>query len=253
MYDLPSLLLVLFFAFLYEISDAALGQGYGTLGSPTFILLGFDPKMIVPSILISQALGGLSAAFFHNRFRNADFTNHNTEDMKKVYLIVGCGIAGVLGASFIGFKISKEIMTAYIGLVVLAMGLLILSGVTLGFTWRRLSVIGGISAFNKGLSGGGYGPVVTGGQALIGVGGKAAIAVTDFAEAPICIAGFIGWCLLQGLPQWDLTLTMTIGAVIAPPIGAWITYRIPTGKLRPVLGSIIVILGVLCLMKVLNP
>ena len=245
--------MVLVVAFVYETCDSALGQGYGTLGSPTFILLRFDPKMVVPSILMSQAIGGLSAAFFHNRYKNVDFGNHRTSDMKKVYFIVVCGIVGVLVASLIGFRISKEIMTTYIGIIVLAMGILILSGITLRFTWKKLSVIGAISAFNKGLSGGGYGPVVTGGQTIIGIGSKAAIGVTDFAESPICISGFLAWSLLQGLPQLDLLFAMCAGAGVAPLLGAWITYKIPTRKLKLTLGAVIVILGILCLLKVLSP
>ena len=253
MYDIAILFLVIFFAFIYEVCDAALGQGYGTLGSPTFILLGFSSKVVVPCILISQAIGGLMGAYFHNKFKNVDFSNHKTPDMKKVYVIVASGIIGVIIASFVGFKISKEMMTTYIGLVVLVMGILILSGVVLKFTWRKFLAIGAISAFNKGLSGGGYGPVVAGGQTLIGIGTKNSIGITDFAEAPICIAGFIVWVFLQGLPPVDFMLAMMVGAGLAPPLGAWITYKIPTKKLKILMGGVIIVLGILCLTEILNP
>jgi len=32
------------------------------------------------------------------------------------------------------------------------------------FSWKKITVLGLIASFNKGISGGGYGPVVTGGQ-----------------------------------------------------------------------------------------
>jgi len=252
-YDIWLLLLVFIFALVYEIIDSSLGQGYGTLGSPTFFLLGFSPKTVVPSILISQAIGGLASAFFHNRRRNADFSNHKTNDMKKVYAIVGFGIVGVALASFVGFKLPRGMMSTYIGIMVLIIGILILSGIRFKFTWERLSVIGAVSAFNKGLSGGGYGPLVTGGQAIIGVGGKASVAVTDFAEAPICITGFLTWFALQGLPEWDLMLAMILGAGIAPAIGAWVAYKMPARDLKLVMGAVIVALGILSLLKVLSP
>lgn len=253
MYDYSLLVIVFLLALLYEIIDASLGQGYGTLGSPTFILLGFGPKMVVPSILISQAAGGLLSAFFHNKWKNADFSNHRTDDMKKVYTIIGFGVVGVIVASFVGFKLPTSIMSTYIGVMVVIIGILILSGITLKFTWKRLSLIGAVSAFNKGLSGGGYGPLVTGGQAIIGVGGKASVAVTDFAEAPICIVGFVTWFVLQGLPRLDLMLAMSLGAGIAPVLGAWITYKLPVKKLKLTLGAAILILGVMSLLKLLNP
>ncbi len=105
-------------AFLYEIVNTSLGQGYGTLGSPTFLLLGFSPKMVVPSILLSQAVGAFVSVFFHNKWRNADFSNHQTGDMKKVYTIVGTGVIGVVAASILGFKLPSEIISLYIGLMV---------------------------------------------------------------------------------------------------------------------------------------
>jgi len=253
MYDLWMLLLVAVLAFVYEICDSALGQGYGTLGTPTFLLLGFSSKAVVPTILASQAMGGLTAAFFHNRLGNADFRNYKTGDAKKVYIIALTGIVGVVTASFVGFKVSKDVLTVYIGLIVLIMGLLILSGRTMRFSWRKFCCIGAISAFNKGLSGGGYGPVVVSGQVAIGINSKSAIGITDLAEAPICTSGFLVWCFLQGLPQLDFLLAMCIGAVLAPPFGAWMTYRIPTQELKKTVGIVIVILGVLCLLKVLNP
>jgi len=253
MHDFWILLSVASLAFLYEICDSSLGQGYGTLGTPTFILLGFSSKMVVPAILVSQAIGGLAGAFFHNKFRNVDFSNHKTGDIKKVYVIVLSGVIGVMIASFVGFKVSKDVMTLYIGLIVLIMGILILSGRILRFSWKKFCFIGAVSAFNKGLSGGGYGPVVAGGQVIIGIGGKHAVGITDFAEAPICISGFLVWYFLQGLPPFDFMLAMCIGAALAPALGAWITYRIPTQKLKKIMGIVILILGVLCLFKILSP
>ncbi len=254
MVDLLTFLIIVFFAFIYELGDAAIGQGYGTLGTPTFILLGFDLGIIVPSILISQAVGGLIGAYFHHRFKNADFGTVNTADMKKVYVIIIAGIIGVIIASILGSSfISKEIMMAYIGVVVIAMGVLILSGIHLRFSWKKFCVIGAISAFNKGMSGGGYGPVVTGGQVLIGIGTKNSIGITDFSEGPICIAGFITWVVMHGFPDFSFMVALCIGAAIAPAIGAWLTSKARVDKLKKLMGLIILILGLLTLFKILNP
>jgi uncharacterized membrane protein YfcA len=250
---LQTMLLVFTLALVFEIIDASLGQGYGTLGSPVFILLGFDSKVVVPAILISQAIGGLAGAFFHHKLKNADFGHWQSEDIKKVYVIVSCGIVGVVAASFLGIKISKHVLSLYIGSMVLIIGILALSGLTWQFSWRKLILIGAISAFNKGLSGGGYGPLVAGGQTIIGVNSKAAVAITDFAEAPICLAGFLTWLLFGGELNMVLVLPMCLGAGIAPMIGAWITYKIPTHKFRSLLGSVLLVLGLLCLAKVINP
>ena len=49
------------FAFVCEYIDSAIGMGYGTILSPLLIIMGFDPLVAVPAILLSQAFGGLSA------------------------------------------------------------------------------------------------------------------------------------------------------------------------------------------------
>ena len=250
---LELVIFVCIIAFCCELLDASLGQGYGTLGSPIFLLMGFSPKVVVPSILLSQAIGGFSAGIWHHKYGNVNFSNHKTVDFKRVYFIVVAGIIGVVVAAFIGIKAPKDLLTAYIGVVVLVMGVLLLSGKTFKFTWKKLSVIGAISAFNKGLSGGGYGPVVTGGQAIIGVNGKNSVAITDLAEAPICIAGFSVYLSSVGIIDPLFTLSLCVGAILAPPLGAYITKRIPAGKFLKLLGAVIFILGVLTLAKVLNP
>jgi uncharacterized membrane protein YfcA len=252
---LISLLLALM-AFAYEFVDAALGQGYGTLGSPTMILLGFSSKLVVPAMLLSQVVGDFSSAFFHHKFKNVDFSGLWTPDSKRAYVITLSGVIGVVIASYLGASlIPKDVMTTYIGIIVTVMGILLLSGVVFKFTWKKLMGLGVVAAFNKGMSGGGYGPVVAGGQTVIGVGAKNSIGITDLAEGPICIVGFITWTLLKGisLAELQLLIPLCIGALIAPAVGAYMTYRLPTAKLKKVMGAVILILGVLTLLKVLNP
>jgi hypothetical protein len=253
MLDLLLLLIVFLFAFIYEVIDSSLGQGYGTLGTPTFILLGLSSKVIVPSILISQSIGGLIGSWRQHVFKNVDFSHKKTDDIKKVYFIVVCGITGVLISSFIGVKVSKDILTTYIGVMVLAIGILILSGIVLKFSWKKLAVIGFISAFNKGMSGGGYGPIVAGGQTVIGVGGKKSVGITNLAEAPICITGFAIWASMGELPPIELMASMCVGSGIASMFGAWITYKLPHKHLKTIMGVVVTILGILCLAKMLNP
>lgn len=249
-------LLIALMAFAYEFVDAALGQGYGTLGSPTLILLGFASKLVVPAMLLSQVVGDFSSAFFHHKFKNVDFGGLWTADCKRAYVITLSGVIGVVIASYLGASlIPKDVMTTYIGLIVSIMGILLLSGKVFKFTWKKLMGLGAVAAFNKGMSGGGYGPVVAGGQTVIGVGAKNSIGITDLAEGPICIAGFITWTLVRGigLAEIQLLAALSVGALIAPAIGAYMTYKLPTKKLKRVMGAVILVLGILTLLKMLNP
>ena len=47
------LFLVLFFlAFCCEFVDSSLGMGYGTILTPTLLIMGFEPLMVIPAVLL---------------------------------------------------------------------------------------------------------------------------------------------------------------------------------------------------------
>jgi len=56
--------------------------------------------------------------------------------------------------------------------------ILVTRGSGLSFAWRRITALGLVAAFNKGMSGGVYRPVVMGGQMLSGADSKSAIGIT---------------------------------------------------------------------------
>ncbi|TRZ52392.1 MAG: hypothetical protein D4S01_03065, partial [Dehalococcoidia bacterium] len=161
-------------AFVCELIDSSLGMMYGTILSPVLIIIGFPPLLVVPSILISQALGGFIAAGFHHQLGNVYFSRRSV-DSKAVFIITIFGIIGVAAALSLALNIPSWVVTLYIGVLVLAMGAIILSKREFSFSWKKLSVVGLISSFNKAMSGGGFGPVVSTGQIISGVDSKNAV------------------------------------------------------------------------------
>ena len=260
-------------AFVCELIDSGFGMGYGTILSPLLIIFGFNPLVVVPSILISQAFGGTFASFFHHRFKNVNFkpneTNRNklkesvkkdgfigafkktaTNDLKVVAVIIILGVIATIIAVLVAVNIPGWMLKTYIGLLVLAMGLILLSGTKFVFTWKKMIFVGIISSFNKGMSGGGFGPVVTGGQIIAGKNHKNAIGCTTLAEAPICIVSFAAYAIINGFPDTNLMMPLIAGAAIAAPIGAMVTSKINPKKLKVILGVLITLLGVWTLVKI---
>ena len=259
-------------AFVCEFIDSSLGMGYGTILSPVLILMGFDPLVAVPAILLSQAFGGFTASIFHHQFENASFSR-GSRDLKIVFIISVCGILVTILAVFIAFNIPKVVLKTYIGMLVLSMGVILLAGRKFRFSWKKMIGVGIISAFNKGLSGGGFGPVVTGGQIISGQRHKGAIAATTLAEAPICTIGFVAYLVggvmrgmdapIMSMPfaefltamfshklfQWELVLALLLGSVFVAPFGAFTTKIIKTEKLAFILGVLVTVLGIWTLLK----
>lgn len=263
-----SIVLIVIIAFVAEFIDSSLGMMYGTLLSPILISLGYDPLVVVPSLLLSQALGGLVASIFHNKFNNADFTRNNetiikqenvgfisklknkyTKDLKIVFVISSLGVIATIFASLIAVSIPKSFLKGYIAVLVLIMGMVLLFRHKFKFSWKKMLGLGILSSFNKGLSGGGFGPVVTSGQIISGNGSKKSVAATTLSEAPICITGFITYFLANGFSDWGFVLALSLGAIAAAPLGALFTSKMNEKKLRPILGVLTLGLGIWMVIK----
>lgn len=268
--------IVFLIAFVAEYVDATLGMGYGTTITPVLLLAGFLPLQVVPAILLSEFVTGILAGFTHHSVGNVDF-RPKTMNIKKIYaaiktygvresfdkgiplhlkitlLIACCSVAGTIFAVFIAVRIPAFYLQLYIGFLVFIIGLVIL--LTLNkhypFSWGKVTWLSLIASFNKGMSGGGYGPVVTGGQLLSGVDGKSAIGITSLAEGITCLVGVLAYLTTQNKIDWSLAPPLALGAILSVPISALTVKKIKTNQLRALIGLLTLTLGLVTLYKTL--
>ena len=243
-----TILTLMVLAFSCEYVDSSLGMGYGTILSPLLIIAGIDPLLVIPSILISQAMAGLTAALFHHRYENVDLRT-SRRDANIALLIIGVGVSATVCGVFVALNIPVSALKTYIGVLVLAMGMIILTGKTFKFSWKRLIGVGALSAFNKSMSGGGFGPVVTCGQIVSGVEFKRSIAITTFTEAPICLVSFLLYMVLGGGIEPLLPIVLTIGAMLAAPLGPKGTSIMNAKGALKAVGILAMALGTFTLLK----
>jgi uncharacterized protein len=238
-------------AMILEFVDSALGMMYGTVLSPLLILIGYDVKSVVPAILISQAAGGFVASYRHHRLKNANF-QAGTIDYHVTTTLIWFGVFACVIGVFISISIPPKILNTYIAVLVIVIALMILLGKTLIMTSKKIYALGFISAFNKALSGGGFGPLVAGGQLVFkDRSEKGAIGSTDFAEAPICLLSFFLWLLLNGLPSISLMVPLCVGSVVGGFFGPVALSKIGSKDiLKKGLGILVLIEGVWVIYKV---
>jgi hypothetical protein len=244
--------LVIIAAVIMESIDSSLGMMYGTILSPFLIGLGFSPVDVVPAIIISQALGGISGSIQHHRFGNTSF-DLKSNDLKVGIMIFSFGVIAVILGVFIGTRINPFALSLYIAVLMLCMGILVLSGIFLKFSWSKISVIGLISAFNKALSGGGFGPIITSGQIIVGRKVKNSVGATTMSEAVICITSFIVWLLMnKRIPLLPLMVALCAGALTGGLIGPFLLSRIRNTRIMTRMVAIMAILsGIFALVKIL--
>jgi uncharacterized membrane protein YfcA len=240
------MLIIGFLSFVTEYVDATLGMGYGTSLAAILLLMGYSPLDFVPPLLISQFVAGLFAGLSHHFVRNVDFSL-GSPDLKVAGILGACSIVGVVIAAFVAVWLDPFILKLYIGVLVFALGIviLVLIGRTFVFTWGRIV---GVSAFNKGLSGGGYGPMATGGQILSGVETKSAVGITSLAEGIASIVGVVAW-MYVGWTEMGFTIPLTVGAMLSVPFSALTVKRLHARNLRAIVGLAIMILGLVIIVQ----
>ncbi len=244
-------LMLFFLALVCEYIDSSLGMGYGTTLGPVLLLSGFDPLHIVPAILMSEFVTGLGASIMHHRDGNIDLFR-DRQARSTAFLLSVLSVGGTIAAACIAVQIPKHYLKLAMSVIILAAGLITLLTIRrrMRFSRSRMTALGLVAAFNKGMSGGGYGPIVTSGQMIAGLSPKKAVAITSLAESVTCMSGLCAYMLVYGAFNWSLVVPLTAGAVMSVPI-ATLTVRLFKEKtLRVVIGIVTCGLGLLALIRI---
>ncbi len=239
-------------ALVCEFIDSSLGMGYGTTLTPLLLIAGFEPLQVVPAVLASEFVTGLSAGVMHQRDGNVDILRDHQARNTLILLSV-LSTVGAIAAVSLALSVSKVCLTAFITSIVLAMGVFTLA------TWKRqiryrpsgIIALGLIAAFNKGLSGGGYGPLVTAGQVVSGLPARGAVAITSMAESLTCAVGLAAYFLAGKDLDWELTFPLVTGAVLSVPLATGLVRHLSDGHMRFAVGVLTCALGAVSLFKLL--
>lgn len=326
---IPILLVVSLIAFVTQFLDSAFGMGFGTITTPTLLILGFQPYEIVPAILLTNLLAGSLVSIFHTFFENIHLgkvkplvkqenktrskskeenlikeqinqseanctektfyaNDHQknkdieggwinkiksiiselTIDTKVILILSFFAVLGTIIASVISvvFQYSKEfnfVVKIYISVMIFVLGitLLVLRNKKFPFSWKRIIGLSTVAGFNKGISGGGFGPLAVAGQIMTGREGKRAIASTLFSETIATFAGAATYFIVHILVNlsehtsfsWEylhLVPYLIIGAVLAAPLAAYFTNKIAGKWLEQIVGTLTICLGLFSLIRV---
>ncbi len=244
-------LLIFALCFVCELIDSGLGMGYGTILTPTLLLLGYDAHDIVPTILLSELLSGFTAAFFHNEIRNVQLGLHGRDFWPAVVLAAG-SVAGVSVGVVLALNLPKGSLNLGVGIIILASGFFVLLHSRRHIAYRRwkMVLLSIVASFNKAVSGGGYGPLVTSGQVLSGVSGKASVGITSFAEAFTCLLA-VSLFLSQGEHlNVVLFVPMCAGALLSVPFSVFIISVTREHLLKTIIGVVTMLMGALTILKI---
>ncbi|MCK4514006.1 MAG: sulfite exporter TauE/SafE family protein [Spirochaetaceae bacterium] len=276
MIDLQMGLIVAAIALVGGYMDATLGMGYGTALTPILLLMGLPVENVVPAVLISQFAIGIFAGIAHHKVGNANLAP-KTLNVRKIVraiqsygvaesarrglpkplqvtlVLAASGVAGSAVAAAVAISLPTVVVKIYIAVLIIAVGIVVLvvRNRQTSFSWKRVVGLGLIASFNKGISGGGYGPVVTAGQITAGVDGKSAVAVTSVAEAVSCLAAVVVYLIAGAYGALPLAGYLVVGGVVSVPFSALTVKAINVQRFTLLIGGSTLVMGFLSLGKVL--
>lgn len=247
----PKVLGVVLLCFVCELIDSSLGMGYGTALTPILLAFGYSPLQLVPSVLFSELLSGFASSYFHHDSGNVDFSGRTRDTRVALLLALGSVVGVVIGVS-IAVRVPTEVLKIVIGVIITGAGVVIWVFHARTFAYRtwKMFALASVASCNKALSGGGYGPLMTSGQVLSGIKGKASVGITSFAEGFTCLVGVILFLDKGQRFDYDLLVPMVTGALMSVPLSTEFVRHIDELKLKRLIAAVTVVLGLFTLYKV---
>lgn len=225
--------------FMAQMIDGALGMAYGVISTTFLLSIGIPPAQASASVHSSEIFTSLVSGLFHLRFGNVD---------KKLFmkLVIPGVIGGILGA-YILSAVPGNTIKPFVAFYLFIMGLIILikafKKIGEGKIKKGISPLGLVGGFFDAIGGGGWGPIVTSTLLAKGNNPRVTIGSVNLAEFFVTIAQSATFFTIIGLVYWKIIVELIIGGVIAAPLAAYTTKRIPARTLMIAVGLLILFLS----------
>lgn len=239
--------------FAAQFVDGSLGMGYGVTSSTLLIAIGLTPAMASASVHLAEIGTSAASAFSHGKLGNVDKTV-----FKRIAIP---GAIGAFAGATVLTNLSTQAAKPWASGLLLVLGVYVLirflrSRVTVvkrGRPGHRLLIpLGLVGGFVDATGGGGWGPVTT--PALLATGRMApnrVIGTMNAAEFLVAVAASGGFLLGLGMSaiDWRILAPLLVGGVLAAPLAAWVTHRLPMRITGVTVGGMIIFTNALTLLK----
>lgn len=226
--------------FAASLVDGALGMGFGPTSSSILLSTGLAPTAVSASVNIAKVATGAVGAISHWRFRNLD------RELVLRLAIPGC-VGALIGVTVLS-NVKGSTIRPYLAMLLTLVGVRILlrfsrplppkvkdtvpiEGSTkreLIYDKRGVRTAGFLGGITNGMIGA-WGPVVT--PFLLHRGVRPRFAIGSVNTAEIAVASTAAFSLIAAVGSGgfkpSVIVPMLLGGVVAAPVAAWATRRIP--------------------------
>lgn len=237
------LVLFIVLGFLAEMIDGTAGMAYG-VSCNTFLRSAGVPSAVSSACVhAAEMFTTLASGISHWRMKNVD------THLLKMLLVAGIP-GGILGAWVLA-SFESALLDIAIDIYLIIMGVVILAkGIRMVHKERSFGAyaypLGFVGGFSDALGGGGWGPVVTSTLLASSHDPRRTIGSVNAAEFFVTVAETTAFVvLLDSFTQyWTIVLGLIIGGVVAAPIAARLTSKIPTRTILLFVGALVIVLNV---------
>ncbi len=227
--------------FVAQMIDGALGMAYGVTASSFLLSIGIPPAASSASVHASEIVTSGVSGLMHLRFGNVN------SKLFKLLLIPGV-LGAILGAYVLSYAEQyNNYIKPLVSFYTLFLGYLILMKALKRDAIRkritnipRLAFIGG---FLDSIGGGGWGPIVSSTLIARGRHPKYTIGSANLAEFFVAFASSLTFITVIGLSHWTIIAGLIIGGVIAAPIAAYFSSKLPLRTMMLLVAIVIIIIS----------
>ncbi len=229
--------------FLAQIVDGLLGMGYGVTSTTFLLTMGINPASVSSSVHTAEIFASGASGYSHYKFGNV-----NKKLFKKLL------IPGIIGAILGAFLLSKlgeqygNYIKPIVGLYTLFLGIRILSKAfkkkKATEKLKRVGWLAGLGGFLDSFGGGGWGPIVTSTLIAKGKNPKYTIGTVSLTEFFVTLTSAFTFFALIGVAHWQVIAGLIIGGLVAAPLAAKLSGKLPLKTMLISVGILIVIVSV---------
>ncbi len=236
--------------FLAQLVDGATSMGYGVTSAIILMSAHVPPAAVSGSIHTAEMFASGASGYSHYRFGNVN------KKLFKALLIPGV-IGAVLGAVLLvkfgetHIRYIRPIMAGYTLILGIKIFISAFRSITVKKKFKRYGLLAGAGGFLDSFGGGGWGPIVTSTLITKGRTPRFVVGSVSLTEFFVTLASAFTFFTLIGVKHWQVILALIIGGLLAAPIAAKLSGKLPRKASFIILGIIVVAWSVKILLNAL--
>ncbi|MBP9925994.1 MAG: sulfite exporter TauE/SafE family protein [Cyclobacteriaceae bacterium] len=243
----PEFFLFVVGGFIAQMIDGSLGMAYGVSASTFLLSFGISPAASSASVHTAEIFTSGVSGLTHLKFQNVN------KKLFKSLLIPG--MLGAIAGAYILSSLEEYnyLIRPLVALYTLGLGLAIIRKAILQMKKKRktknvpaLATFGG---FMDSIGGGGWGPIVSTTLIARGRHPRYTVGSVNLAEFFVSLASSLTFFATIGLSHLQIIAGLLLGGIIAAPIAAHITRKLPIKRMMMLVGIVVILVSIRLLVK----